>query len=378
MRRLSERNQVVWVNWHASRRPGIGRSDLCNIALRLWQIRRGAHRVGESISVLTPFQLPLPGSTLARGINRHMVRAAIRKVLAGLPERPVQIWSFAPDMADMVGDFEEELVVYYCVDAFGEFPGYDRDLIEQRERQLMSRSDVVITTSPPLFEGKRQMHSNVHLVQHGVDHGHLARAVSRELPVPPELAGLRKPIYGFVGIVGEWVDLDLVAGLARRHPEASVVMIGPEMCPRGACAGIGNIHWLGARDHQRLPEYLQCFDVGLIPFRQVPLTYNANPIKLYEYLAAGVPAVSSTMPAVRAMERSVWLADDADTLARACREAAACGSSSEREHRSKLMLEHAWTARIRQLGEIVDSTLHPSGGAVASDPRRKLVESVAG
>ena len=140
------------------------------------------------------------------------------------------------------------------------------------------------------------MHPNVHLVEHGVDHEQLSRAVNEELPIPLELASLPRPIFGFVGVVGEWVDLDLLAALARGRPDASIVIIGPVLVPHGPCADLPNVHWLGARDHGSLPGYLRLFDVGLIPFKHVPLTHNANPIKLYEYLAAGVPVVSTACP----------------------------------------------------------------------------------
>lgn len=349
MRMLADRNNIIWVNWHASRRPNIRPADLRHMVGRLWQVRQGPRRVSDSISVITPLQAPLPGSAWARRWNAWNVRRAVNNIMDKLPRRPVQIWSFAPDVSDLIGAFDEELALYYCVDAFGEFPGYDRALIERRERELMSRCDLVITTSPPLYETRKQLHPNVHFVQHGVNYAHLSRAVDRTLAVPKELQALRRPVIGFVGIVGEWVDLDLVAGIARSRPDASVVMIGPEMISRGPCAGLPNIHWLGGRSHQVLPDYLQCFDVALIPFKQTALTYNANPIKLYEYLAAGVPAVCSTLPSVKQVPRSVWLADHVGDMVRCCDEAFACNTSADRRARSRAMQSESWTARLEQI-----------------------------
>lgn len=357
MRILAEHNDIIWVNWHASRRPRLSLADLRSVLGRLRQMRQGPRRVAERISVLTPWQVPLPGSSMARKVTSCFVRRAIRRVLARLPDRPVQLWSFAPDVSDLVGTFGEELVLYYCVDAFGEFPGYDRDLIERREKDLLRHSDLVVTTSPPLFESRRLLHPNVHLVQHGVDHGQLSRAVPRDLPVPAEMKHLLRPIIGFVGILGEWVDLALVADLARRRPDASFVLIGPEMDGRGPCAGLPNIHWLGGRPHQDLPRYLQCFDVALIPFKHVPLTYNANPIKLFEYLAAGLPVVCTTLPAVRPAPGSVWLADDAGRMSACCDEALACNDDGHRRRRSETMRRESWSARLEQIAELVDDRL---------------------
>jgi len=357
MRRLAERNHVVWVNWHASRRPRAHWADLRAIGARIAQIRRGPRRVSDGITVITPGQLPVPGSRLIRRLNAASVRRAIEKVLGRLEDRPVQVWSFAPDVAEVVGLLGEELVVYYCVDAFGEFPGYDRVLIERRERELLARSDVVITTSAPLCEAKRKLHPNVHLVQHGVDYARLSRAVTQDLPVPSELHGLPRPIIGYVGVVGEWVSLELLASLAKSRPDASIVMIGPMFTSRGPCAGLPNVHWLGEKDHAVLANYLRFFDVGLIPFKNVPLTHHANPIKLYEYLAAGTPVVSTRLPAVEAIPGSVWIADDAMGLVDCCDRALDHNDLEARKQRSKLMAAESWQARLEEISDIVSASL---------------------
>lgn len=357
MRKLAERNNVLWVNWHASRRPHLNLGDLRSIVSKVGQIGQGPRRAAESLTVLTPPQIPLPGSPLVRKLNATIVRRAIRKVLKRLPPRPVQLWSFAPDVGELVGGFDEELVLYYCVDAFGEFPGYDRALIERCERELMDQCDLVITTSPPLYETRRQWNARVHLVGHGVDHARLSRAVNEPLPRPADLRGLPRPILGFVGVIGEWVDLDLVAGLAGRLPEASVVMIGPEQTSRGPCAGLPNIHWLGNKAHDELPAYLRYFDVGLIPFRDVPLTYYANPIKLYEYLAAGVPVVSSPLPVIEPRAGMIWQADDVESTVRGCRQAWNDNAPAARQQRSQLMLAESWTVRLEQITEQIKAAI---------------------
>lgn len=362
MRALSRNNHIIWVNWHCSRRPSLGVDDLKGILLRLRQIRAGARPAGRSITVLTPWQVPLPGSRLAGRLNRRLVCRAVNEVLGRLPKRPVQLWSFAPDIADFAGCFNEEALVYYCVDAFGEFSGYNRSLIERKERKLIERSDVVITTSLPLYEAKRPLHGNVHLIEHGVDHQHLSKALAVDLPIPRELARLPRPILGFVGVIGDWVDVKLVTELARLRPEASVVMIGPRSAAFGSVPSLANLHWLGPRDHGALPAYLRAFDVGLIPFRRMPLTHNANPIKLYEYLAAGVPTVSTSLPAVRPVPDSVWLADDAVATAAACDQAVQHNDPAERDARSHLMLAHSWSQRLDKLADIVTAAVESGNG----------------
>lgn len=359
MRRLSERNHVIWINWHASRCPRIGWQDIKLAVSKLHQVQQGARQVNPNMTVMTPMQIPLPGSSLMRKVNAKLVRRAIEKELRKLPDLPVQVWSFAPDVSDLLGKFNEELDLYYCVDAFGEFPGFNRALIERRERELMDQCDLILTTSSPLYESKKLLHPNVHLFQHGVDHAHLSRAITEELPVPEDLQNLPRPIYGFVGVIGEWVDHDLIAELARRNRQASIVMIGPETTSRGKCAGQPNIHFLGGKDYTQLPAYLKHFDVGLIPFRNVALTRNANPIKLYEYLAAGVPTVSTSLPAVQPKEGSVWIADDASMMSASCHEAMNHNEPNLRARRSRETFSESWTQRVEQMSELIEQTLNP-------------------
>jgi glycosyltransferase involved in cell wall biosynthesis len=370
MRRLAERNRVIWVNWHASRRPRVHAADIRAIGSKIRQICSGPRRASDAITVLTPWQVPMPAWRLARRINAWSVRRAVRQVLATLTERPVQVWSFAPDVADVLGTFNEELVVYYCVDAFGEFPGYNRALIEARERELLQASDVVITTSPPLYEAKRELHDEVHFVQHGVDYARLSEAVTEDLPLPADLRDLPRPIIGYVGVIGEWVDVDLLAEAARRRPDASFVVIGPVQTPDRALTRLPNLHWLGERDHATLPAYLRAFDVGLIPFRHVPLTHNANPIKLYEYLAAGVPVVSTCLPAVLPIRGSVWTADDTDSFDTCCGEALGHNSPAARQARSQLMESESWQARLEQIERIILERLD-----ARTSPARRTAEN---
>jgi hypothetical protein len=359
MRRLSERNHVIWINWHASRCPRIGWQDIKLAVSKLRQVKQGARQINEKMTVMTPMQIPLPGSSLMRKVNTKLVRRAIEKELRRLPDWPIQVWSFAPDVSDLFNQFNEELDLYYCVDAFGEFPGFNRELIERRERELMDRCDLVLTTSSPLYEAKKLLHPNVHLFQHGVDHAHLSRAISEAPAIPEDLKNLPRPIFGFVGVIGEWVDHDLIADLAERNRHASIVMIGPETTSRGKCAHQPNIHFLGAKDYTQLPTYLKQFDVGLIPFRNVALTRNANPIKLYEYLAAGVPTVSTSLPAVEPREGSVWIADDASMITACCHEAMNYNDPTHRARRSRDIFSESWTQRVEQMSALIEQTLNP-------------------
>ncbi len=125
MRCLAERNHVLWVNFHASRRPRLTGGDARLVCRRLRQAWAGPQRVAPQIDVLSPLALPLPASSLARWINARILARQIRRALRALPRRPVQLWLFTPDVPELIGRLRPDRVVYYCVDEFAAFSGFE-------------------------------------------------------------------------------------------------------------------------------------------------------------------------------------------------------------------------------------------------------------
>ena len=355
MKVLSERNHVLWVNYHGSRRVTATAADAKTAAKRLGQVLAGPQRVAPTITVLTPMVLPLPGSAWAERLNRRLLVGQIRRALRGLTRRPVQVWSFAPDVAYLAGRFDEERFVYYCVDEFAQFVGYSPETTQRLERELIDRADLVITTSRRLQNAKRQYHPQTHLVTHGVDYEHFARAADPDLAVPADVADLPGPILGFFGLIQEWVDLDLLAEVARRRPDWSIVLIG-ELQVEGAPPRVetGNLHFLGRRAYDDLPAYCRAFDVGLIPFRVNELTLNVNPIKLREYLAAGLPVVSTPLPEVVACKPLVEVAQDVETFIEACERAIGSNTPEQAARRQAAMRQETWRAKVEHLSELIE------------------------
>jgi len=314
MHLLAERNTVLWVNYHASRAPTASASDLRYMVRKVGQIFRGVTNPRKNLYVLTPPVLPLPGSTMAKRINRCLLIARIRSALRRVGRGPVQVWSFTPDISYLLGHFGEEKVVYYCVDDHASFSGYDKEQVIRDEADLCRRADLVITTSTALQEAKAPLNPNTILVTHGVDYEHFSRAVREDLPIPEDMKTIPHPILGFFGLIRDWVDLDLLAAVACRRPDWHIVMIGDSTVDLAPYRGIPNMHFLGRRPYEQLPAYCKAFDVGLIPFRINELTRAVNPIKLREYLAAGLSVVSTPLPEVMAYDGPVRVGDSAESF----------------------------------------------------------------
>ena len=247
-----------------------------------------------------PILPPTAGVDAQCDATLAMLRQALTEhpLLVSKFDTPIQ-WFYSPMSAPcFLGEFGAVGVVYDCMDELANFRFAPPD-IAQRERFLLSKADVVFTGGYQLFRSKSRHHDDVHFFGCGVDVGHYSRARSVETHLPPDVAQLPHPIFGYFGVIDERIDYDLLAKLAGSFPNASVVMIGPlAKVERRKLPSLENIHWLGQRVYDDLPAYLKAFDVCLMPFALNEATRYINPTKTLEYMAAGKPIVSTAVPDV--------------------------------------------------------------------------------
>jgi glycosyltransferase involved in cell wall biosynthesis len=211
---------------------------------------------------------------------------------------PVQ-WFYSPMAAPYFLDgFDAAATVYDCMDELAQFRFAPASLRE-REQLLISRADVVFTGGYQLFQTKSRYHSNVHFYGCGVDAEHFSKARQTQTEVPPEVAALPRPIFGYFGVIDERLDYALLAQIAQQISDASLVMVGPlAKVEQDSLPNFPNIHWLGQRPYTDLPALVKAFDVCLMPFALNEATQYINPTKTLEYMAAGKPVVSTAVPDV--------------------------------------------------------------------------------
>jgi glycosyltransferase involved in cell wall biosynthesis len=285
------------------------------------------------------------------------VRFAMRRLRF---TRPIS-WSFLPASAPVSGTLGEELVIYHCVDEFSAFADTNGSHIAELEEQLLRKADLVITSAERLRANKVKVNPSTVLVRHGVDFRHFVRACDEATRVPQELARLPGPIIGFFGLIAEWVDLEAIKACARAYPNGSVVLVG-KVAPDAdvsSLAAFPNIHLLGRKQYEALPGYCKGFDVALMPFRVNELTLNANPLKVREYLAAGLPVVSSDIPEVRKVGLCK-IASSSEDFPRLVEECLREGAGCSRERAEKIFHE-SWDARVDEIRAHVGQALRQRG-----------------
>jgi glycosyltransferase involved in cell wall biosynthesis len=245
----------------------------------------------------------------------------------------------------------ESLLVYYCIDEWSEFDSVDRTRLPELERQLCRQADIVFTTSMGLLERKKVHNPETHLASHGVDQPHFASALDERTPIAEEMRGLSGPVIGFFGLIESWIDVDLFAYLAEKRPDWNIVVVGRSHVDIAKLKAYPNIILTGRRPYEELPSFAKAWDVALCPFLLNELTRNVNPIKLREYLAAGLPVVSTGIPEVIHYADQCYIANGPEAFLAACERALAEDSPERRRQRSMAMKAETWEARVNAIGE---------------------------
>jgi glycosyltransferase involved in cell wall biosynthesis len=307
--------------------------------------------------VVSPLVIPRHADRLTRVLNTRLLGLAVGRAVAGLGiEHPI-LWSYVPQAEVLLDRLAPTLVVYHCVDDIAAQEGVDADSFRAAEERFVARADLVLASAPQLAERLSALRPDVHFVPNVADTDSFAQALDPG-PVDPALAALPAPRIVFTGAISDTkVDMALIAAVARRHPAWSFALVGPVGlgAPRtdvSSLAAEPNVHLLGQRAYAQLPAVLRGADAGLIPYRRTALTDSIFPMKVYEYLAAGLPVVATDLPSLRQVEAVARAGDAAgfgDALARAVAE----DTADRRRERSAAARRYSWTARLTELDEAV-------------------------
>jgi len=349
MRALSRGNRVLWLNSVCARRADFGNvRDLRKMAHKVLGFLKGPREVEPGLWVYTPLVLPFPYTGAAVALNRWILRATLGLLRRRLGMREFQLWTFLPTAAPYVGEMGESLAVYYCTDEWSGFSHLEREPVAAMERALCAKADVVFATSRPLLEAKERYNPETHLASHGVDHAHFATALDENTRAPADLAGVPRPIVGFFGLIESWIDLDLLAHVAIERPAWSIVLIGRTAVDVSSLQRLPNVHLLGRKPYRELPAYASAFGVAVCPFASSELTRNINPVKLREYLSAGLPVVATGIPEAAIYPDACQLVSGPEQFLAACDAALRDDSAEQRQRRSKAMRHETWERKAEE------------------------------
>lgn len=293
-------------------------------------------------------------------------RTTIQKLLLNnmLQEHAIKdyvLWYYTPMALSFSSHLNPRAIVFDCMDELSAFKDAPQEM-KDREAELMRRADIVFTGGQSLYEAKLGRHSDLHACPSSIDFAHFAQA--RTLTHDPEdQAPIPHPRAGFAGVIDERMDLELLGKTADLLPDVHFVMIGPVVkidpatLPRRA-----NLHYLGGKSYKDLPSYLAGWDVALLPFAHNESTKFISPTKTPEYLAAGLPVVSTSITDVvrpYGVQKLVRIADTPEQFAQAIDMALRMDAENAEwaEHRDAFLAQNSWDITWRKMRDLIEQCM---------------------
>ena len=199
------------------------------------------------------------------------------------------------------------------------------------------------------------------------------RVLDPALPVAAEAANLKGPVIGFFGLIEAWIDLDLIAFLARSRPDWTFLMVGRAATELGELASAPNVVFTGPKPYESLPNWAKAFDVAIIPYRLTFQVLNANPLKLREYLATGKPVVAVSTPDIEQFSDCVRIAHTPEQYLQEIESALANDTEADRAKRLQAVGKMSWDSRVDEIVAVLSTRLPDRAKGVPQGPQTLAV-----
>jgi len=325
---------------------------------RIYLFLLGPRVMEPNLFIFTP-PLLLPAFQIfpkIAAINNFFLAFIIKRAMKRTGMESPLLWLYSHYNQPLIKKLGCKRALYECVDEFSGAMGLIRaDVVMGQEKATLESVDVAIVTAPGLKSSKVSYNRNIHVVPNAANVGHFIRAERATMSEPADLTPIPHPRLIFVGGIAYWVDLDLIRHLARSRPAWQIVMVGPVMVGLGNLEKLENVHFQGRKSYDELPSYLAWSDVALNPYKVDSVAQNCSPLKLYEYMAAGLPVVSTDMPESRKFPSLIMVAEDYDEFVLAAEKVLAWPPHVRHEYSRLARQEsqkHSWESRFLEVERI--------------------------
>jgi glycosyltransferase involved in cell wall biosynthesis len=361
MARFAERNRVLFVEPTFSMARG-PEAHLREVATNRLALPRLESR-GERLHLLKPPRaLPKWTSPVMELLTYRWHGAVVGRTVRRLGFQDPILWIYRPGYRHSLRSIPHAQLVFDLVDDLSAYGGSDDANVEAGVGELVRRADLLVVTAKTLADRYAPRARRVEQIANGFD---AARFAPDRIagPAPPELDGIPRPLIGFIGTLFPFLDFDLLEAVADRNPDWSLVLVGPvEAGSADAVERIarrGNVHHVGAQPQDAIPAFVAAFDVCVNPFRRSRVSDSVNPLKVYEYLAAGRPVVSAPMEALRREDAGelVAFADGPEEFAAQIARCLAEDGPEAAAHRRTAIEPYSWQRLFERLSEACESAL---------------------
>jgi glycosyltransferase involved in cell wall biosynthesis len=266
-------------------------------------------------------------------------------------------WFYSPSFVNALNIFSFEKVVFDCMDELTLFKNAPQSLIEQ-ERELLSKSDIVFTGGKSLYSSKKEHHHNVHCFPSSVDRKHFEKA-QNGIKIPEEMDAFTSVVVGYYGVVDERIDYDLLEKTAQMSPTVDFVLIGPfaKVNPE-SLPSLPNIHFLGMRTYEQLPNYLKRFDIAMMPFAMNDATKFISPTKTLEYMAGGKSIISTPVyDVVRDYSKQIEIVENAEQFTTAINKLICQHKASHYLKYQEILDRTSWDNTVNEMYNLMEESV---------------------
>ena len=365
MKVLSAKNNILFVEnayTYKDAIAGVSDKDKIDFAKAFGlksRIRSITTDNGGTVNILFP-PLVFPVNFLPEGalyktlltFNAWLLRRTVKKALKKLnmQQELINFTSFNPGMGLMTGrTFNEKTLIYHCYDEIKGAPYWLSKHGLRLEAGFMKMADAVIVTSQGLYDSKKDFCKQCFIVKNAVKVDLFKKGFN---PLP----GTGKTVVGYVGTVDDRSDYELLQYLFTAMPDAEFVFVGRILSERGKdiLSKYPNVKIEGPKMPEQLPPYLQSFSVGIIPFVKDDFTKGIYPMKINEYLAAGLPVVSTDFGDIADFADLVKITDDKEAFLQHVLSEIAGDTPEKRTARLKTAENNTWDKRAEELSNVIE------------------------
>jgi uncharacterized SAM-binding protein YcdF (DUF218 family)/glycosyltransferase involved in cell wall biosynthesis len=372
---ISTGNNVLFVENTGIRSINMG--DMGRLSERISTWRKSCHGFSSTndnkLTIYSPILLPFPYSRLSLFVNKRIFGLSISRWIRSSNFRNPIVISFLPTplIQSAIKTIDPVLTVYYCANNMAE-SSESASQIRPYEDYFFKRVNIVFTAAYVIQERAERFSEKVFYFPPGIDFDKFKAALDGD-KIPDDIKGITGPIVGYIGTLGRVLDQELLCTLADQCIDFTIVLIGPEYTNIDALKIKSNIVFLGAKPHNQLPYYIKEFDVGIVPYLCNDFTEGVYPSKLNEYLAMGIPAVSTNLREVRESKEvygeTAVIADSAEEFVEAVKSLVVEKNNALlKKQRIKTAKANSWDSRFEGLSkiirqELIEAELQQSGSS---------------
>lgn len=343
--------RVLYVDSTGIRSPGANKADLRRILRRLLAGLSGTRKVANNIYRCSPLVIPYRLGKWIDSLNRILLSVTLKMHMRVLGFKDAIAWIYNPAVATVIDNINPKLSIYHCVDDLSAIPGIAHAMIKEQEQRLSRLVRLVFSTNPNLHDRWRRIKPHGAYYFPNVanyDHFKSARTIS---PPATELAQIPKPRIGYIGTLSDYkVNFQLVMAVALKRPDWHWIIIGGER--EGQYLPIledlkkrPNVHLLGYREYDDLPGFMAGMDIAALPILDNAYTRSMFPMKFFEYLSAGLPVISTPLPALLEYKKAFRLVNNSEEFIETA-EIILSGNLPDPSYCDRLARQHTWDQRL--------------------------------